>query len=176
MKLSQAGLLEIIAHEAVVLTRYRDIAGVWTIGIGHTRAAGRPDPARIRRQWTLAEVLALFRRDISRYEAEVRQAVRVPLDPHEFDALVSFHFNTGGIARADLTRSLNAGDRAKAAAEFMNWSKPAAIVPRRLMEQRLFAEGYYGASGEAMIYPATGDGRVDFASGRSIDLRPDVKA
>ena len=37
----------------------------------------------------------------------------VPLAPHEFDALVSFHYNTGAIARAALTGAFNAGDRAK---------------------------------------------------------------
>ena len=60
--------------------------------------------------------LRLFRADLARYEAGVLRAVTVPLAPHEFDALVSFHYNTGAIARAALTRALNAGDRAAARA------------------------------------------------------------
>ena len=58
---------------------------------------------------------------LERYEAAVLRAVKVPLEPHEFDALVSFHYNTGGIAKAALTRHLNAGDRAAAATAFMAW-------------------------------------------------------
>jgi GH24 family phage-related lysozyme (muramidase) len=55
--------------------------------------------------------------------------VKVPLAPHEFDALVSFHYNTGGIAKAALTRHLNAGNRVAAADAFLNWRRPASIIP-----------------------------------------------
>ena len=48
----------------------------------------------------------------------------MPVAQHEFDALTSFDFNTGGIDRATLVRHLSSGDRAKAATAFMNWSKP----------------------------------------------------
>jgi hypothetical protein len=58
------------------------------------------------------EAFRLYRADIVAYEAEVLRAVKVPLKPHEFDALVSFHYNTGGIAKASQTRHLNAGRRA----------------------------------------------------------------
>ena len=42
----------------------------------------------------------VFRADLERYEAAVLRTVKVSLAPHEFDALVSFHYNTGGIAKA----------------------------------------------------------------------------
>ncbi len=87
--------------------------------------------------------IQLFRTDIARYEDDVRRAVTVPLAPHEVDALVSFHYNTGGIAEAVLTRHLNAGDRKAAAAAFLNWKRPAAIIPRRTAERDLFAHGRY---------------------------------
>ena len=77
----------------------------------------------------IREALRLFRADLARYEAEVLRAVTVPLAPHEFDALVSFHYNTGAIARAALTERLNAGDRAGAGAAFMNWVRPPACAP-----------------------------------------------
>ncbi|MGL4404468.1 MAG: glycoside hydrolase family protein, partial [Notoacmeibacter sp.] len=43
---SNKGLMELIAHEAIVLTPYRDVKDVWTIGIGHTAAAGGINPAK----------------------------------------------------------------------------------------------------------------------------------
>ncbi len=90
-------------------------------------------------------------------------ALRVPVAAHEFDALVSFHFNTGAIARAELTERLNVGDRAGAAERFMNWKKPAAIIPRRQREQALFRDGRYAHDGRARLFTADADGVVDFA-------------
>ncbi len=86
----------------------------------------------------------------------------MPLEPHEFDALVSFHYNTGGIAKAALTRHLNAGDRAAAAAAFMGWLKPAGIRPRREAERDLFATGRYPA-GTIPVWSVDRNGRVDFS-------------
>ena len=54
----------------------------------------------------IREAFRVFRADLARYEAAVLRAVKVPLKPHEFDALVSFHYNTGGIAKAALESSV----------------------------------------------------------------------
>ena len=40
MKTSLKGILAIINEEALVLSTYRDAAGVLTIGVGHTASAG----------------------------------------------------------------------------------------------------------------------------------------
>ncbi|MDH3194743.1 MAG: lysozyme [Hyphomicrobiales bacterium] len=147
MKTSTKGLLALMNHEGVVLSSYRDSAGVWTIGVGHTAAAGAPVPKPGLRI-TLDRAVDLFRRDIGKYEEGVNQAVTVPLRQHEFDALVSVHFNTGAIARAAITRHLNAGDRDKAAAAFMNWTRAGgvagALTKRRSAERAMFACGDYG--------------------------------
>ena len=174
MRISDAGIAQLIAHEAIVPYRYRDAVGVDTWGIGHTASAGPPDPATLRLgvAFSLAEVFAVFLRDLARFEARVRQAVKVPIAQHEFDALVSFDFNTGGVDRAELTAALNAGDRATAAARFMGWSRPATIVPRRRSEQSLFATGVYAGDGLADIFRADATGRVDLASRRTIAVLP----
>jgi GH24 family phage-related lysozyme (muramidase) len=44
MKTSLKGILAIINEEALVLSTYRDAAGVPTIGVGHTAAAGGMAP------------------------------------------------------------------------------------------------------------------------------------
>ncbi len=110
----------------------------------------------------IREAFRVFRTDLVAYEAAVRRAVKVPLAPHEFDALVSFHYNTGGIARAALTRHLNAGNRVAAAEAFMGWLKPAAIRPRREAERDLFRDGRY-PTGTIPVWAVDRNGRVDFS-------------
>ncbi len=95
---------------------------------------------------------------------------------HEFDALVSFHLNTGGIGRAQLTKSLNAGNRQAAADQFLGWSKPPEIIPRRKREQALFRTGHYPHGGLANLYPADDQGRVLWSRGRRVNLRNVVPA
>lgn len=168
MQTTGRGLLALIRHEGVVPGPYLDVKDVWTFGIGHTAAAGPPDPARMPRgmptdtQAGIREAFQLFRTDLATYEAEVLRAVKVPLQPHEFDALVSFHYNTGGIAKAALTRHLNAGNRVAAAAAFMGWLKPAAIRSRREAERDLFARGIY-PTGTIPVWSVDRNGRVDFS-------------
>lgn len=168
MQTTDRGCLTLIRHEGVVPGPYLDVKNVWTFGIGHTASAGPPDPARMPRGMPadldagIREAFRLFRSDLAAYEAEVRRAVKVPLEPHEFDALVSFHYNTGGIAKAALTRHLNAGNRATAASAFMGWLRPAAIRSRREAERDLFAEGRY-PTGTIPVWSVDRNGRVDFS-------------
>lgn len=168
MRTSDRGLLALIRHEGVVPGPYLDVKGVRTFGIGHTAAAGPPDPGRMPRGMPadldagIREAFRVFRSDLARYEAEVLRAVKVVLDQHEFDALVSFHYNTGGIAQATLTKHLNAGVRAAAADAFMNWLKPAVLRARREAERDLFRHGRY-PSGPLPVWAVDAGGRVDFS-------------
>ena len=168
MHMTDRGLLALVRHEGLVPGPYLDIKHIWTFGIGHTAAAGPPDPARMPRGMPadldagIREAFRLFRADIVAYEAGVLRAVSVPLEPHEFDALVSFQYNTGGIGKAALTRHLNMGNRAAAAAAFMGWLKPAAIRPRRKAERDLFARGIY-PTGTIPVWSVDRIGRVDFS-------------
>jgi lysozyme len=170
MKMSKAGLMELIGHEAIVQTRYKDSAGVWTIGVGHTKAAGAPDPKTFLGEMSIADVIKLFRKDVVPYSNDVNAAVKVPVSQTEFDALVSFHFNTGAIRRASLVKSLNNGNRQKAAAEFLNWKSPPEILKRRKKEQKLFAEGSYSNDGKASLVRANESGKVLWSTSRSIDI------
>ena len=168
MQMTDRGLFALARHEGIVPGPYRDSAGTWTFGIGHTAAAGPPDPATMPRGMPenldagIREAFRLFRTDLVAYEAAVRRAVTVPHKPHEFDALVSFHYNTGGISRAALTRHLNAGNRVAAADAFLNWRKPASIIPRREAERDLFRHGRY-PGGTISVWSVEQTGRVDFS-------------
>lgn len=112
----------------------------WTIGWGSTG----PD-IRKGTVWTRAECDDRFERDLMAYIAEVNRAIGdAPTSQNQFDALVSFHYNTGQIARATLTKKHVAGDFAAAAREFGRWinnnGKPmAGLVRRRAAEATLYA-------------------------------------
>jgi lysozyme len=168
MIMTDRGLLALARHEGIVPAPYLDVAGVWTFGVGHTAAAGAPGPGQLPRGMPvdldagIREALRLFRADLARYEAEVLCAVTVPLAAHEFDALVSFHFNTGAITRAALRKRLNAGDRAGAGAAFMNWLRPASLRSRREAERDLFLHGRY-PEGSIPVWATDANGRVDFS-------------
>ncbi len=168
MHMTDRGLLALVRHEGIVPGPYLDVKTVWTFGIGHTAAAGPPDPAQMPRgmpadlEAGIREAFRIFRSDLAAYEVEVRRAVKMPLAPHEFDALVSFHYNTGAIARATLTKAINAGNRVAAADAFLNWRRPASIIPRREAERDLFRHGRY-PGGTIPVWSVDRGGRVDFS-------------
>lgn len=166
MRTSDRGVAFLVAHEGIVPAPYLDSVNVWTYGIGHTAAAGSPNPSNLKRGMpadldaALRDVFAVFRRDLEKYENAVSAALAgMTVAQHEFDAAVSFHFNTGAIARADWVRKWRAGDKSGAGAAIMSWSKPAAIIPRRKAEQALWTGGTYGVS-RASVWQATDAGRV----------------
>lgn len=163
--------MELVGHEAIVLTRYKDSVGVWTIGVGHTKAAGGIDPATFMGELSLDEAMILFEKDVARYVADVNSVLKRPVSQTQFDALVSFHYNTGAIKRASLVTRINAGDMTGAANGFMAWIKPPEIIGRRTKEHDLFAFGKYSHGGFANIYPATPEGRVVWNKPRRVDLR-----
>lgn len=161
MRTSRNGMAFILAEEAIVLSAYLDSAKVWTIGAGHTAAAGPPAP-KAGMTITLPEALDLFARDLARFEAGVLKAVKVPLKQHEFDALVSFHYNTGAISTGSVDDRLNRGDRSGAMAVLEQYSKAGGkvltgLVERRRRERALFERGDYGSRAIAVYdrYPGT---------------------
>ncbi|HWL05881.1 MAG TPA: glycoside hydrolase family protein [Xanthobacteraceae bacterium] len=173
MKTSPKGVADLLLHEGVVTSPYKDSVGVWTYGVGHTAGARAPDPAKLPKGVAapLAELIDLFRRDLAKYEAEVQKTVKVPLKQHEFDALVSFHFNTGAIGRASFVKKLNAGDRPGAAKGMLDWRKPPEILDRRKAEQLLFRDGVYSnCDGMVPVYPATAAGAVQWGKGKRVSV------
>lgn len=139
MKTSQRGVDLIKTFEGLKLTAYLCPANVWTIGYGTTRGVQKGMTI------TAAEAERLLRADLAVFEAGVSKAVKVPLEQHEFDALVSFAYNVGlgAFQKSTLLRLLNAGDKAGAAKQFDRWNKAggkvlAGLTRRREAERKLF--------------------------------------
>lgn len=152
MRTSERGVAFIAAHEGVVMRAYRDVAGVWTIGVGHTAAAGPPKPAA-GMTITQAEAFAILARDLPKYERRAEAALTAAGKPpaqHSFDGAVSFDFNTGAVDRASWVPAFRAGDLSAARLRLMLWVKAggrtiAGLVNRRKAEARLILDGDYGS-------------------------------
>ena len=104
----------------------------WTIGWGATGKGIGPGTI-----WTQAQCDARLADDLRRYAADVVAAVGdAPTTPAQFDALVAFHYNTGAIGRATLTRKHREGDREGAAREFARWNRAGGKVLKGLVRRR----------------------------------------
>lgn len=111
----------------------------WTIGWGATGAGIGPGTV-----WSQQQCDARLAADVARHAAQVAVALGgAPTTQHQFDALVSFHYNTGAIARATLTRLHRAGDHAAAAREFARWNRAGGRVLRGLTRRRAAEAGLY---------------------------------
>jgi len=187
METSLRGLVAIVRSEGVVPAPYIDPVGVWTFGIGHTAMSGEPNPETMPRGMpddvdaAIVRAFDLFRLRIKKYEREVSAAISVPLQQHEFDALVSFHFNTGAIRKASATKSLNAGYREDAARRLTLYNKGRingrltvlpGLVNRRSEERDLFLTGVY-PSGDVPVWKVQSNnkyrGVYKTLSGRDIE-------
>lgn len=123
----------------------------WTIGWGATGRdgfnGGTIGPAT---RWTQAQCDARLAEDLDRYAAEVADAVRSApgTTQNQFDAMVSFHYNTGAIARATLTRKHIEGDHAGAAREFARWNRAGGRVLKGLVRRRAAEAALYLSSSQ----------------------------
>ena len=154
MNMSSDGLDMTKYYEGLQLTAYKDPAGIWTIGYGHT---GRD----VQEGMKISEHVAseLLMADMGDAEDFVNSSVTVPLNQGQFDALADFVYNVGSLNFQDSTllKYLNAGDYAKAggtwdkgvcvhSGEFQKWIYAGGkvlqgLVLRRDSESQLFCTG-----------------------------------
>ena len=118
----------------------------WTIGWGATGAGlggnGRIGPGTV---WTRAECDARLESDLVRYADDVVRALDGrATTQNQFDALVSFHYNTGAIARATLTKRHKEGDHRAALREFARWNRAGGRVMKGLTRRRNAEAALYG--------------------------------
>lgn len=187
MRMSPDGRALLIQREGFRVTAYKDSVGVWTIGVGHTSAAGPPHviPGMTITKQQVDEILS---RDLVQYENAVTSAIHVPLTQGQFDALVSLCFNigTGGFKKSTVVRRLNEGNYRAAADAFLMWNKPPEIMSRRRSERSQFLKAVpKGAPGAPVKFLAAADMEqgesvsIDYlrASGsRTVGLSDKIKA
>ena len=94
--------------------------------------------------WTRSQCDARLAKDLMRYAGDVSAAIgEAPTTQAQFDALVSFHYNTGAITRATLTKRHVAGDYAAAAAEFARWNRAGGRILQGLVRRRAAEAAIY---------------------------------
>lgn len=116
LKMSQEGLDFLLKAEGHRIKPYNDSAGYATIGVGHL-IAKRKVTEQDRKDWawfkTKQDAMDLLAKDLSQtYEPAVRKLVKVPLNQHQYDAIVSFTFNVGvgGLKKSNFLKELNKGN------------------------------------------------------------------
>lgn len=118
----------------------------WTIGWGATRDGLHGFVGRDT-IWTQAQCDERLADDLALYEREVEAAIgKAPTTQRQFDALVSFHYNTGAIARATLTAKHRAGDFEAALAEFARWNRAGGKVLKGLVRRRAAEASHYAGA------------------------------
>ena len=137
MNLNKETIDLIKGFEGLELKAYKDSVGVWTIGYGHTTAAGNP---AVVSGLTITNQQAedMLRSDLRKYQAMVDRNVKVPLNENQYGALVSFTYNLGegNLKYSTLLKKVNAKDFKGAALEFAKWNKAGGAVLKGLTRRR----------------------------------------
>ncbi|TLG80961.1 glycoside hydrolase family protein [Vagococcus zengguangii] len=143
-QLSSEGYQFIKRWEGERLQAYRDPAGVWTIGVGHTGPVnGQAITAGL--TITAKQSEQLLQADIETHTRVLKQVVKVTLTQSQFDALASFCFNLGPNIINDplLLQAINRQDWAETTKQmalyvYAGQIKLQGLVNRRQAEIALF--------------------------------------
>lgn len=139
-----AALALIERDEGLVLHAYRDIAGIWTEGFGHTGPDVHPGNVLTR-----AGAEAILARDVSHFAALIEAQIGdAPTTDNQFGAMVSLAFNIGdgAFGRSTVLRKHKARLYQSAADAFLLWDEVhgrvlAGLKRRRGEERALYLGG-----------------------------------
>lgn len=143
MIISNKGLDLIKQFEGCRLKAYKDPAGVWTIGWGHTKGVKAGD------EITQEQADKLLRDDLAVYETKVdKYDNKYHWNQNQFDALVSFAYNIGSIDQltSNGRRSIKTISDKILEYNKAGGKKLEGLVRRRKAEKALFDEAVQGDS------------------------------
>ena len=145
MKTSQEGQALIKKFEGCELEAYQCSANVWTIGYGHTAGVQEGDAC------TQEDAARMLAEDLEEFEGYVKEAVDVPLEQNEFDALVAWTYNLGpgSLRSSTMLKKLNDSKFEEVPSEMRRWNKSGGevldgLVRRREAEALLFKGEEWG--------------------------------
>lgn len=134
--LSAKGIATLNLLEGCPLKAYRDVGGVWTIGAGLTAASGVIRP-KMGMAITQAEADRLLQAALDqKYVPSVLKVMGVSSKQNVIDGAVSFHYNTGAIAKASWVAKFKRGDFAGTRAALRLWCKTKGHVVKGLERRR----------------------------------------
>ena len=141
MKSSELLLNKIIDFEGCKLTAYKCPAGIWTIGVGHTKGVKQGQTI------TEAQAMSLLKGDLLPCENYVNN-LGVCKTQGQFDALVDFAFNLGtaALGRSTLLKYIRAKKPEQyIREEFGKWVNSKGMRLKGLVIRRQWeADRYYG--------------------------------
>jgi len=139
MQISEEGRQLIKKFEGCELEAYKCSANVWTIGYGRTKNVSRGDTC------TQEQADKWLEEELPVYGAYVSDAVLVPLDQNQFDALVAWTYNLGptNLNNSTMLKVLNENKKEEVPGQMRRWNKANGKVlegleRRRLAESLLF--------------------------------------
>jgi lysozyme len=145
MRISEQGLHLLKEWEGIRLKKYKDVAGKWTIGVGHLLTKEELIGGKFDNGITSSEAITLLIRDVRPAESAVNRLVKCRLLQHQFEALVSFVFNLGeeNFKKSTLLRKLNAWGYDTVPQELRKWvyaggKKIKGLINRRENEIKLW--------------------------------------
>ena len=130
------GLIEY--YEGTYLKSYKDPIGIWTIGTGTIRIAGK----NVKEGMQISKLKAeyLLKKDMRRFEKYVNLTIKRELIQYEYDALISFTYNLGYRLKNRLLRWINTKETDKVV-WLINKYINAAGRPLRGLIKRRASEG-----------------------------------
>ena len=164
--------LLIAGFEGGSLKAYKDVVDRWTWGIGITRATGFDVLQYKNKESSVMEVARVF---IDVLEKKYAPAVRkvflgYKLTEEQFAAALSFHYNTGAIAKASWIKAFKEGNMKEARRRFMLYKKPKQVIPRRRKECVLFFDGEWPTLGRVPFYTVNTNYRINWKVVKRIDM------
>jgi GH24 family phage-related lysozyme (muramidase) len=118
MKMSPEARARMRASEKVVMRYYNDMGknrGNCTWGAGFLAHKGVCSAEELQLKVSAPSIDIEYAKRVAEAERRVRRKVTVPLNQAQFDALVSFTYNTSNIANQRVYDRVNSGDFAKTA-------------------------------------------------------------
>lgn len=116
---------------------YKDQAGVWTIGYGHTKAAGGLDPESSTKI-TRKDAEDLLKLDLQVIATYIEKYVCVNLEENKREALYSFVYNIGvnNFKNSNLLVVINNSEFKKVPEEMRRWVHVNGVVNKGLQRRR----------------------------------------
>ena len=126
---------------------YKDSAGKSTIGVGHLLSKSERDSGLIRigadeipykDGLSTLQVMALLDQDLNKYEAAVKDSLKLDVTDGQYIALVSFCFNVGikAFQESTLLKRLNEYRFERIPYEFMRWIYIGGHIDKGLIRRR----------------------------------------
>lgn len=155
MKTSQNGINLIKQFEGCRLQAYKPVAAepCYTIGYGHYGSDVLPGMVI-----SQAQAEAYLAQDLAKYEKSVN-ALNIPFNQNQFDALVSFAYNCGSGNLKKLVRGRSPQQIADAMLQYNKGSGKVlpGLTKRRQAERTLFLSGTSSKTEPVDVQPKTGN-------------------